>query len=152
MTRYLIQLPSFWVPSLIRSSYNTSRLSQRAQLFPEDRYDGSRSSSPSLRAAQQGYNTTSNRFDSQIMDTLESQNDDMLESLSSKVKILKNVRPPTFPTRYKTLLPRPLPIRARMWLMEGDCQNRRRNSGFIEFNGYNGKLREEEVDRERDWL
>src|SRR6202043_3128585 len=83
--------------SLMCASYNTSRLSQRAQLFPEDRYDGSRSSSPSLRAAQQGYNTTSNRFDAQVMDTLESQNDDMIESLSSKVKILKNVPSVTAP-------------------------------------------------------
>ena len=80
-------------------SYNTNRLSQRSQLFPEDRYDGSRSASPSLRA-QQGYNTTSNRFDSQVMDTLESQNYDMIESLSSKVKILKNVRLPPKDTSF----------------------------------------------------
>jgi len=72
------------------TSYNTNKLSQRSQLFGEDRYDGSRSSTPSLRAAQ-GYNATANRFDSQVMDSLEGQNDDMIESLSSKVRILKNV-------------------------------------------------------------
>jgi hypothetical protein len=73
-------------------SYNTNKLSQRSQLFPEDRYNGSRSVSPSQRAAQ-GYNTNSNRFDSQVMDSLESQNDDMIEGLSQKVRILKNVAP-----------------------------------------------------------
>lgn len=105
MTRCLTQLPSIQILSLTCASYNTSKLSQRAQLFPEDRYDGSRSSSPSLRAAQQGYNTTSNRFDSQVMDTLESQNDDMIESLSSKVKILKNVQrlPVFFPPAFAGL-------------------------------------------------
>jgi hypothetical protein len=73
-----------------RSSYSTNKLSQRSQLFPEDRYDDSRSSTPSQRATQ-GYNASANRFDSQVMDSLEGQNDDAIESLSSKVRILKNV-------------------------------------------------------------
>jgi hypothetical protein len=77
---------------ILRFSYNTNKLSQRTQLFGEDRYDGSRSPTPSLRAAQ-GYNATANRFDTQVMDSLEGQNDDMIESLSSKVRILKNVSP-----------------------------------------------------------
>ena len=67
----------------------TNQLSQRSQLFPEDRYGGSRSSSPAN--AQRGYNTNSNRFDSQVMDSLESQNDDAIEGLSARVRILKNV-------------------------------------------------------------
>jgi len=56
------------------------------------------------------------------MDTLESQNDDMIESLSSKVKILKNVCIPK-----------------STWVMVlGDCQNRRGNSGLVKFDGYDG--------------
>lgn len=70
------------------TSYSTQRLSQRSQLFPEDRYNGSRSPTP---RAMQGYNTSSNRFNSQVMDSLESQNDEMIEGLSQKVQILKNV-------------------------------------------------------------
>ena len=70
-------------------SYSASTLSQRSQLFPEDRLNGSRSSTPSR--ASQGYNTSSNRFNSQVMDSLEGQNDDMIEGLSQKVRILKNV-------------------------------------------------------------
>jgi len=87
MTRYHVRL----CPDLM-ISYGNNRLSQRnTQLFPEDRYDdGSRSSTPSQRAAA-GYNSSSNRFDSQVMDSLESQNDDLIEGLSQKVKILKNV-------------------------------------------------------------
>jgi len=69
------------------TSYSANTLSQRSQLFPDDR---SRSATPSQRAAQ-GYNTSSNRFNSQVMDSLESQNDDMIEGLSQKVRILKNV-------------------------------------------------------------
>jgi len=78
-------------------SYSSHTLSQRSQLFPsEDRYnDGSRSPTPSQRAAQ-GYNSSSNRFDSGVLDTLEGQNDDMIEGLSQKVKILKDV-PLPFP-------------------------------------------------------
>src|SRR5208282_6232993 len=71
-------------------SYSANTLSQRSQLFPDDR---SRSATPSQRAAQ-GYNTSSNRFDSQVMDSLESQNDDMIDNLSQKVRILKNVCSP----------------------------------------------------------
>jgi hypothetical protein len=84
MTRYTdIQLTN-------NPSYSTNKLSQRSQLFPEDRYDGSRSASPSQRAAQ-GYNNSSNRFDSAVMDSLESQNDEAIEGLSAKVRLLKNV-------------------------------------------------------------
>ena len=78
-------------------SYSTNTLSQRSQLFPEDRDRGggggssdSRSPTPSQRAAH-GYNTSANRFDSQVMDSLESQNDDMIEGLFQKVGMLKNV-------------------------------------------------------------
>ena len=77
-------------PQLIYCSYSANTLSQRSQLFPEDRLNGSRSSTPSQRAAN-GYNSSSNRFDSQVMDSLESQNDDIIEGLSQKVRILKNV-------------------------------------------------------------
>jgi blocked early in transport 1 len=73
------------------TSYSTNTLSQRAQLFPEDRQHASRSPTPSLRA-QQGYNSSSNRFNSdQVLDSLEGQNDDMIEGLSQKVRLLKNV-------------------------------------------------------------
>jgi hypothetical protein len=51
-----------------------------------------RSPTPSQRASL-GYNTSSNRFDSRVMDTLESQNDDMIEGLFQKVGMLKNVLP-----------------------------------------------------------
>lgn len=70
-------------------SYSANTLSQRSQLFPEDRLNGSRSNTPSR--ASQGYNISSNRFSSQVMDSLEGQNDDMIEGLSQKVRILKNV-------------------------------------------------------------
>ena len=74
-----------------RISYSTNTLSQRSHLFQEDRYNASRSPTPSQRAAQ-GYNTTSNRFDSQVMESLESQNDDIIEGLSQKVRMLKDVQ------------------------------------------------------------
>ena len=73
------------------ASYGANKLSQRSQLFPDDRVNGgSRSPTPS-RTALQGYNTASNRFNPQVMDSLESQNDEMIEGLSQKVKLLKNV-------------------------------------------------------------
>ena len=71
-------------------SYDTSTLSQRSQLFSEDRFNVSRTPTPSQRAAQ-GYNSSSNRFNSGVMDSLEGQNDEMIEGLSQKVRILKNV-------------------------------------------------------------
>jgi len=72
------------------TTYAANTLSQRNQLFPDDR-NVSRSPTPSQRA-QQGYNSSSNRFNSsQVLDSLEGQNDAMIEGLSHKVQLLKNV-------------------------------------------------------------
>lgn len=106
---------------LILHSYGANTLSQRSQLFPEDRLNGSRSSTPSR--ASQGYNTSSNRFNSQVMDSLEGQNDEMIEGLSQKVRILKNV----------------FTVFCWRWLMKlGDCEDWWRNSRFVKFDGYDG--------------
>jgi len=125
-------------------SYSSHTLSQRSQLFPaEDRYnDGSRSPTPSQRAAQ-GYNSSSNRFDSGVLDTLEGQNDDMIEGLSQKVKILKDV-PPPFPTASLLAISQPkdqlaaekLVMKHESWCCLGNREDWKWNTRFFKFNGY----------------
>jgi blocked-early-in-transport protein 1 len=74
----------------VMTSYAGNTLSQRNQLFPEDRNASSRSPTP-LARAQQAYNPSSNRFNSRVLDSLEGQNDEMIEGLSARVRILKDV-------------------------------------------------------------
>ena len=61
-------------------------LFQRFHLFPDDHHTSVlRSATPSQRASQ-GYNASLNLFDIQVMDSLESQNDDTIElGVSQKV-------------------------------------------------------------------
>ena len=63
------------------------------------------------------------------MDSLESQNDDMIEGLFQKVGMLKNVNPPT----RQTSLPRETVADDL-----GDGENRGGNSRFVRVDGYYG--------------